>query len=337
MKIKVIVCGVALALAGSSPLGALGRTYEAVQEPPQQGGRGGAIRMRQALTTEAEKVRIEAAQPTPVFSGAVRVPMEARVVKGAPYSAEVVTESVQVLADGNRIVRKTTGRVYRDSQGRTRREYDREPGSVATVSVSDPVSGQSFSLNPESKTAFKSAFRTGGMPPSPPPSRVILIPGSVATAPIAADPADLERRREVESEMRKVVEARAASAGGHVGAVVLPSTAPPMKMRTGGPAWEEKTEKLAARNIEGVMAEGTRTTRTIPAGAIGNDQPIVSVTEEWRSPELQVLVMTRTSDPRTGESTYKLQNITRAEPNQSWFEVPADYTVRESGIRRAPL
>ncbi len=82
------------------------------------------------------------------------------------------------------------------------------------------------------------------------------------------------------------------------------------------------------------MAEGKRVTRTIPAGAIDNEQPIVSVTEEWRSPELQVLVMTRTSDPRTGESVYKLQNIIRAEQNSSWFEVPPDYTVKESGIRK---
>jgi len=84
-----------------------------------------------------------------------------------------------------------------------------------------------------------------------------------------------------------------------------------------------------------VTAEGTRTTRTIPAGAIGNEQPIVTVTEEWRSPDLQVLVLTRMTDPRTGESTYKLTGISRADPNLAWFEVPGDYTVKETGIRKA--
>src|SRR5688500_16691815 len=69
------------------------------------------------------------------------VPVESQLVKGAPYTAEVVTESVQTLADGNRIVRKTTGRVYRDSQGRTRREDDREPGTVRMISITDPVAG----------------------------------------------------------------------------------------------------------------------------------------------------------------------------------------------------
>lgn len=312
MNTTLIACGVTLALTGAAHLEA--------QEPPPQSG-GGLVRMRQPPPPDAEKIRIEAAQAPVVFSGGVRVPMEARVVKGAPYSAEVITESVQALADGNRIVRKSTGRVYRDSQGRTRREDDREPGRVASVSVSDPVSGQSFSLDPESRTAFKSVFRTGG-----------VLAAKIAAAPAAADPADLERRRQVESEMMKVEGQRAAAGG-----APLPSLAAEMKVRSRGPAWDEKTEKLAARSIEGVMAEGTRTTRTIPAGAIGNEQPIVSVTEEWRSPELQVLVMTRTSDPRTGESTYRLQGITRAEPNQSWFEVPADYTVKESVIRRAPV
>lgn len=243
----------------------------------------------------------------------VRVPMEARTVKGAPYSAEVVTESIQVLPDGNRIVQKSTGRVYRDSEGRTRREEDREPGVVASVSVSDPVANLSFSLDPSTRTAWQTGFKTAralvaAVPPPPPPP---------PAPPVPADPAELER---VQTLAAKVA---AEGRGGAAGVYALRER-----------AWDEKTEKLPARNIEGVMAEGTRTTRTIPAGAIGNELPLVTVTEEWRSPELQVLVLTRTSDPRTGENIYRLVNINRSEPNRSWFEVPADYTVRESGINR---
>jgi len=262
------------------------------------------------------RILAERAQ-VPLVASGTRVPMERSIVKGAPYSAEVVTESVQVLPDGNRIVRKSTGRVYRDSQGRTRREDD-QAGRQARVSVTDPVAGIAFSLDPEPKIAWRTPMKTAGaitamvMPPPPP------------AAPMPADPADLQRRVAVEQE---VVQAARAGAGGR--AVLAPTAR--------GPAWEEKKENLAARNIEGVMAEGTRTTRTIPAGAIGNEQPILTVTEEWRSPELQVLVMTRTSDPRTGESTYRLLNITRAEPNQSWFEIPADYTVRDSGVERSMI
>lgn len=238
-----------------------------------------------------------------VADAKMRVPLEGGVVTGAPYSAEVITESVQVLGDGNRIVRRTTGRVYRDGQGRTRREEDREPGHVAVISISDPVAKVAYSLDPDAKSAWKmeTAART--------------YEWKIATA--STDPAEMDRRKKLEAEM--------VAARGRADMTVAIRRAP---------AWEEKTEKLVAKNIEGVMAQGTRTTRTIPAGAIGNEQPILNVTEEWRSQDLQVLVLTRTSDPRSGESTYRLANIVRADPGQSWFEVPPDYTVRESPLKK---
>lgn len=90
-----------------------------------------------------------------------------------------------------------------------------------------------------------------------------------------------------------------------------------------------KTESLGTQVIEGVPAEGTRLTRTIPAGQIGNDKPIEIISERWYSPDLQMLVMSRRSDPRFGETTYKLTNIQRTEPAASLFEVPSDYTVKE--------
>ena len=92
--------------------------------------------------------------------------------------------------------------------------------------------------------------------------------------------------------------------------------------------------QLPARDIEGVRAEGVRRTTTIAAGAIGNELPIQVVSEEWRSPELQVLVMTERSDPRVGTSTYRLLNITRTEPPAYLFEVPAEYTVRQPEMMR---
>ena len=90
-----------------------------------------------------------------------------------------------------------------------------------------------------------------------------------------------------------------------------------------------KVEHLGTQTIEGVSAEGTRITVTIPAGQIGNELPIVTVSERWYSPELQVTVMSTRSDPRTGTTTYKLTNINRAEPSPTLFQVPADYTVHD--------
>jgi hypothetical protein len=103
-------------------------------------------------------------------------------------------------------------------------------------------------------------------------------------------------------------------------------------------AWKKtapkgQSESLGKRMIEGVEAEGTRTTITIAAGEIGNDRPIEIVNERWYSPELQTLVMSRRSDPRFGETTFKLTRISRSEPLRSLFEVPADYTVRDEPRR----
>jgi TonB family protein len=91
---------------------------------------------------------------------------------------------------------------------------------------------------------------------------------------------------------------------------------------------EAKNEDLGKQNIEGVEAEGTRSTVTIPAGEIGNERAIEIVNERWYSAELQTVVMTRHTDPRFGESTYRLTNIDRSEPARSLFEVPADYTLK---------
>ena len=93
---------------------------------------------------------------------------------------------------------------------------------------------------------------------------------------------------------------------------------------------QAKTESLGKDTIEGVEAEGTRTTFTIPAGEIGNERAIEMVSERWFSPELKVVVMTRHTDPRFGETTYRLTNINRAEQPKSLFEVPTDYTVTEA-------
>jgi hypothetical protein len=97
------------------------------------------------------------------------------------------------------------------------------------------------------------------------------------------------------------------------------------------------TEPLGQGTIEGVLAEGSRTTTVLPAGAIGNVQEIKVVSEQWFSPELDVLVATTHSDPRSGETTYRLSNIVKGEPRGGLFDVPPDYTVREASYMRQPL
>jgi hypothetical protein len=98
-----------------------------------------------------------------------------------------------------------------------------------------------------------------------------------------------------------------------------------------GDAGESKKESLGTQVIEGVSCDGTRITRTIAAGAIGNERPIEIVTETWFSPELKTLVMKKSSDPRSGETTYRLTQIKRGEPDPALFQAPEGFKVTPMG------
>jgi hypothetical protein len=96
-------------------------------------------------------------------------------------------------------------------------------------------------------------------------------------------------------------------------------------------------QQLGTKVVEGVQADGTRSTLTIPAGQIGNDNPIQIVDEVWRSPDLQVIVHSEHSDPRMGTTVYSLQNISRSDPSPALFQVPADYTITDSPVFQKTL
>jgi hypothetical protein len=249
-----------------------------------------------------------------------------KTVKGAPYSAEAVTESIQTLADGNRIVNRNTSAVYRDSEGRTRREQSfkslgifggagEEP--MQTIFINDPVANVTYMLDSRSHTAHKSVPFTFEFTKKP----------GAAT--------------EDQTFEFKIAPGAPAGASGNV---IMTAPLPEPGLRAPHPGigpegagtfvfrskpGNEVKEQLGKQIIEGVEAEGTRTTVTIPAGEIGNERAIEIVSERWYSPELQLVVMTRHSDPRFGETTYKLTNINRTEPAKTLFEVPAGYTIKE--------
>lgn len=220
------------------------------------------------------------------------------VVKNAPFSADVTTETTQVLADGNRIHQTSSMRLYRDSEGRTRREQSLDSlGGLASnanlppvVFVSDPVTGVNYAISPSARTASRSSAGGrgfGGQPGSP-----------GGRSPQGGRAADGGRRMRDEPQ---------------------------------GDRPNMKTESLGRQTIEGIPAEGRRTTVTIPAGAMGNEQPMQSVSESWYSSELQIVVLSKRSDPRTGDSVTRYTNINRTEPLHTLFEIPADYKVSESG------
>lgn len=275
-----------------------------------------------------------------------RIGVESRIIKGAPYSAEAVTETLQVLSDGNRISRKSVSRIYRDSEGRTRRETVGANGDVTTVNISDPVGESQYTLNPETKTAYRNGVimasgRGGGFATAsvPPGSEGTVVATRTPEGYARVEARSAEAERKAETEKAAVAGARSGGGGGRGGAVVAPAGVPPTGtlMRVPSNANVSK-EDLGQQVIEGVLAMGSRSTTVIPAGAIGNVQPISVVSEQWFSEDLKILVMTKHSDPRSGETTYRLLNVVQGEPHRSLFEVPPDYTLKDSVIRRqSPL
>ena len=239
-----------------------------------------------------------------------------KMVKGAPYSAQVITEHTQTLQDGNRIVNKTTASVYRDSEGRTRREqtinavgaYTASGTPRQTLFINDPVAGVNYILESDSKMARKIDLarlpaRSGVAMGGGPGQRIEIVTGDKGSAGAGGNVTITHSGTRVEPGVRKKIQTDSN---------------------------DVKSESLGKQTIEGVVADGKRHTRTIPAGKIGNEQPINIVSESWYSEELQTVVMSKHSDPRFGESSYRLTNINRSEPAASLFQVPSDYTVKEA-------
>src|SRR5262245_35932055 len=236
---------------------------------------------------------------------------EAKVVRGAPYQAEAVNEFVQTLPDGNRIVRRSSSTVARDSEGRTRREHGLAAigpvlaggADLRSIFINDPVAGVSWILEPNEKVARKVVRPSGDAGPAG-----ARVEKRVEEKRVEG-PADDKDKRVVERIVIK-------SPGDGTFNKKLP---------------KPETENLGSRQIEGLEATGTRSTITIPAGEMGNEKPLAIVSERWYSSELNTVVMSRHSDPRMGETTFRLTQVSRGEPERSLFEVPADYTVKEGG------
>jgi TonB family protein len=415
-----------------------------------------------------------------------------RLVKGAPFSADILSETVQALPDGNRIVQRSEGRIYRDGQGRTRNERTYQMGGSSeqkqVINIIDPITNAGYSLDPETRIARKNFHNFGMTPPSD------GVPGGVSKGAAAGDvitkvppvyPAtakQINASGEVQvsiviDEDGRVVEAKAirghpalrsaaedaarkwvfkprlldgkpVKQPGTLTFVFMPPPLPPSDpptaetgaetpkklivsggvlqgnaikrvqppyppiakaARASGPVqvqitisetgevieasvisghpllrdaaiqaarqwlfqptelsgvpvkvqgiltfnftlddeelsqapvsrsaarYTTKTEQLGKQMVEGVECEGTRVVTTLPAGAIGNERPIETVKETWYSPELQLMILSKHSDPRFGESTYRVTNLARYEPDAEHFQIPSDYTIIDSRAKK---
>ena len=244
------------------------------------------------------------------------------IVKNAPYTAEAVTETIQLLPDGNRIVRKSTALLARDGAGRTRQE--RKDDARSGVYIYDPMEGRSIVLNENKRTA--TWVPRVPMPPEPPPPPRAR-PG---TRDVEVQPGRVIVRRngdgDAAGEQDVRVEVIRIGRGEHVDGLPPPPM-PPLTLPL-VPRGKGETKSLGMREFDGIKAEGRQTTHTIPAGEIGNEKPIVVTSERWFSPDLHVVVYAKTSDPRAGETIYRLTGVKRGEPPADLFKVPADYKTR---------
>jgi hypothetical protein len=214
-------------------------------------------------------------------------------VTGAPYSAEEVTEHVQTLADGTHITQPAPRTVfYRDSLGRTRIEHSFPLPPGASGGAGPNMIEISDPVSGARYTLDPRSRTARKFPSAPPPPPTGTMATSQRFAVPAANPA-------------------------------LPLPSPDSQP----PRPQFSHESLGTQTIDGVLAEGARTTVTYPIGAVGNDRPITTVSETWTSPELKTVVLRKNSDPRNGESITRLTNISRVEPDPSLFQIPSDYEI----------
>ena len=297
---------------------------------------------------------LQNAPPLPAFRGRVDVirgegSIAGPVVKGKPYSARSVTESTQVLADGNRIVQRNESAIYRDSDGRTRREQTLggvgpwqtgEP--VTIINIHDPVADKSYMLDPVGRIAreikpFTMAIAhtqqldgadQAGAASEPAEARAGTVYSQAVPAPLPAGGA------------RGIVTVIRGSAGVRESGGAFAPNAVAVDIDAAVGAYEP-AEDLGEQVLEGLLVHGTRMKDTIPAGAMGNERPIEIVTERWFSKDIDAMVLERFSDPRVGETVYRLVNVVRGDPSPALFEVPQDYSLAadegpRGGVRVAP-
>jgi hypothetical protein len=304
--------------------------------------------------------------------GAVR----GMTVKNAPYSAEEISESNQMLADGTRIHRENRTQVYRDNEGRTRRE------TPDNITITDPVANVTYLLNPKTMTGQKLAMSQGAFAfmrgstgavgygasvngdgpttfsihtSSDGPASITLngvpmdekaVAEAMAKAKASGSPQTFTyERQEVvldgvahssasasSSSGGATAGVRVGGVGGGAGTWTMADPAQRLMVRRTG-----NGESLGKQVVEGVNADGMLEVTTIPAGSIGNDRPISITNESWYSEELQMMVSSKRSDPRTGEESFRLTNIRRGEPGAYLFQAPTGYQISEpksgAGVR----
>ena len=264
------------------------------------------------------------------------------VEKNNPYSAREVREFKQTLADGTLIQRQSTRLLARDREGRLRQELRQADGS-ARVFINDPVDKAAYIIDPQKKTACRAEFNERAINDCYSQIKGDWKPlGFMLHANSRSGLGMMSARDDIAIEVspRAQIIDLTRKAYVHRDGKTLEAPVPPtpplpplpplagMRSDSGGNA-QVSREKKTGQSYEGLQVDADRTVETIAAGAIGNSRPIESVVERYYSPELKMTVFSRRSDPRNGESIYRMVDIKRSEPDAALFRVPAGYNLSE--------
>jgi hypothetical protein len=231
-------------------------------------------------------------------------------VQRQPYTAELKTTTVQLLANGATITRESTEVRAVDSQQRTYTSRTESRGSADQLpftwaNVEDPVESTQANWDSQTKTA-----------------RVIKLPpeaerhGCWATDSgnmrMGYGPATPEEMAAARQRIKAMIPVSATRAS------------------------QPKTEDLGTTTIEGVEAHGQRFTNTIPVGQMGNDKELVTTNESWFAPSLGFELRSVNDDPRSGRSVTEVTHLDLSEPPLSSFQPPEGYEVTVEELHQVP-
>ena len=267
--------------------------------------------------------------------------------KGNPYSAREVREFKQMLGDGTVISRQSTRLLARDREGRTRQEL-RQPDGTARVFINDPVDKVAFILDPQKRTACRADFNERAINDCFNQTRGDWKPLGFAFSASRNGIGMMNSRDDLTVEVsphatiidltkktikRELSDLRSALPSLRpVPPTPLVPPLPPLpglSATTGAGNAQITREKKTQQPYEGLSVDVDRTVETIAVGSIGNSKAIESVYERYYSPELKTNVYVRRSDPRNGESVYRMVDVKRAEPDAQMFHAPAGFTMTE--------
>ncbi len=225
-------------------------------------------------------------------------------VRNQPYSATFESETVRRAPDGTSNTSQTVTRVWRDANGRTRREQIFYPtgaipsatDAAQSVVIFDPAAGWGYALNQANRTAQRHR-----------------LPATLPLGTLFDNQVPL---------LVKILRQENPAAG-----------TPPQSFTLAAPL----ALPLGIQTINGVAATGRRVTLRLPAGAVGNQAAVDAVYETWIAADLQMLVKAVVGNPASGTHTFQLKTISRANPAPGLFAVPSDYATSEMGAIRTDL